>query len=69
MVGGERPSDQICRKILILSFSSLSERGPEAERGLLKKEVSLRSLFFQLKGEGEGGSERGRETPAGPSLY
>ena len=28
MVSGEQPSDRICRKIEILSFPSLSERGP-----------------------------------------
>lgn len=27
MVSGEQPSDRICHKIEILSFSSLSERG------------------------------------------
>ena len=42
MVSGEQPSDRICHKIEILSFPSLSERGPERgffiEKGFLRGE-------------------------------
>ena len=39
MVSGEQPSDRICRKIEIISFPSLSERGP---RGLFIEKGEVR---------------------------
>lgn len=39
MVSGEQPSDRICRKIEIISFPSLSERGP---RGLFIEKGGVR---------------------------
>lgn len=48
MVSGEQPSDRICHKIEILSFPSLSERGPF---------LGLRERGFFIE---KGGSERGR---------
>ena len=43
MVSGEQPSDRICRKIEIISFTSLLERG--LERGLLKKAESCEENY------------------------
>ena len=51
MVSGEQPSDRICRQIEILSFPSLSERGPLGS-----------GAFLLFKGERKGGGE-GPESP------
>jgi len=61
VVSGEQPSDRICHKIEILSFPSLSDRGPFLGSG---------ASFYKK------GSERGRENEkrgwrrsGKPSLY
>jgi len=50
VVSGEQPSDRICHKIEILSFPSLSERGPLGSGASLLKKGEVR---------GEGRMERG----------
>ena len=59
MVSGEQPSDRICHKIEILSFPSLSERGPLG---------SGASLLKMKKGgvKGEGRMESGGGGPESP---